>query len=81
MSPFLIIALLSCSSPKTPAVYRPSYVPAPILTSEDADPCIPRDACCKICVKGQACGDSCIATNRQCTSRGGCACNEEELCE
>lgn len=31
--------------------------------------------CCKTCVKGKACGDSCIAQNAVCHTFGGCACN------
>lgn len=35
----------------------------------------PRRTCCKICTKGKACGDSCIARNRTCRKPPGCACN------
>jgi hypothetical protein len=31
--------------------------------------------CCKICRKGKACGDSCIARDRECHQPPGCACN------
>ena len=31
--------------------------------------------CCKICSKGKACGDSCIARNKTCRKGGGCACD------
>lgn len=31
--------------------------------------------CCKICRKGKACGDSCIARNKTCRKGPGCACN------
>ena len=31
--------------------------------------------CCKICRKGKACGDSCIAANKSCHKGKGCACN------
>jgi hypothetical protein len=34
----------------------------------------PRE-CCKICRKGKACGDSCIARDRECHQPPGCACN------
>jgi|GEM_PF-2912658 len=30
--------------------------------------------CCKVCRKGQACGDSCIARNETCHKGPGCAC-------
>ena len=33
------------------------------------------EACCKICKKGKACGDSCINRDYNCTKPPGCACN------
>jgi hypothetical protein len=35
----------------------------------------PRRSCCKICRKGKACGNSCIARNKRCHKPPGCACN------
>ena len=32
-------------------------------------------ACCKICRKGKACGNSCISHSKNCTRPVGCACN------
>ncbi|HYE28098.1 MAG TPA: hypothetical protein VEA61_07675 [Allosphingosinicella sp.] len=32
-------------------------------------------ACCKICTKGKACGNSCIARWKTCHKGRGCACN------
>ncbi|MFN3387816.1 MAG: hypothetical protein ACK40O_02725 [Allosphingosinicella sp.] len=32
-------------------------------------------ACCKICSKGKACGNSCIARDKTCHKGKGCACN------
>jgi len=32
-------------------------------------------ACCKICKKGKACGNSCINKNYTCHKPPGCACN------
>lgn len=31
--------------------------------------------CCKICKKGKACGDTCIAESSRCSKPSGCACN------
>ena len=31
--------------------------------------------CCRICVKGKACGDSCINSSYSCKKPVGCACN------
>lgn len=33
--------------------------------------------CCKICRKGKACGDTCIAKDKTCHKGKGCACNAE----
>lgn len=32
-------------------------------------------ACCKICRKGKACGNSCISRTKTCTKGKGCACD------
>lgn len=34
-------------------------------------------ACCKICRKGKACGDSCIKKTNTCHKGKGCACDAE----
>jgi hypothetical protein len=31
--------------------------------------------CCKVCSKGKACGDSCIARDKTCHKGKGCACD------
>ena len=31
--------------------------------------------CCKMCSKGKACGDSCIAADKTCHKGSGCACD------
>ena len=38
-------------------------------------------ACCKICTKGKACGNSCIHQSYTCHKGRGCACNASEVCE
>lgn len=35
----------------------------------------PAYACCKVCTKGKACGNSCIARWKTCHKGRGCACN------
>jgi hypothetical protein len=56
----------SIITPPTPTPY-PAWVsnPAPSQPS----------GCCKICRKGKACGDSCIAASKTCHKGSGCACN------
>jgi hypothetical protein len=39
------------------------------------DAVAPAQACCKICRKGKACGDGCIARVKVCTKGPGCACD------
>ncbi len=42
--------------------------------------CTPRSECCKVCQKGQACGNSCISASYTCRKGRGCACNAGEIC-
>jgi hypothetical protein len=46
---------------------------APEFTSDPSE-AIPK-ACCKICSNGKACGNSCIAKNKDCHQPPGCACD------
>lgn len=59
--PLLLLFLLATSC-ETVTVSKPE-TNAPGIT------------CCKICRKGKACGDSCIARNKTCRVGSGCACN------
>ena len=34
-----------------------------------------QQSCCRICTKGKACGNSCIARHLNCHRGRGCACN------
>ena len=43
--------------------------------------CIPSEQCCKVCVKGKACGNTCIKAEYQCHRGRGCACDADEICE
>jgi hypothetical protein len=45
-----------------------------------AEACVPREECCAVCDKGQACGNSCISRAKQCHKGRGCACNLSEVC-
>jgi hypothetical protein len=42
--------------------------------------CTPADKCCKVCDKGQACGNSCISRSKTCHKGQGCACNASDVC-
>jgi hypothetical protein len=50
---------------------RPSLTFAPASTRATPTPA----ACCKICKKGKACGNSCIARDKNCHQPPGCACD------
>ncbi|MEM7789105.1 MAG: hypothetical protein AAF594_15410 [Bacteroidota bacterium] len=45
---------------------------------EPAEPVVIADSvampCCRVCVRGKPCGNTCIARNRECRSPPGCAC-------
>lgn len=50
--------------------------PAPASTSQTPIPGTQiAQACCKVCSKGKACGDSCVAADRTCRQPPGCACD------
>lgn len=34
-----------------------------------------QQGCCKVCKAGKACGDGCIARDKNCKKGRGCACN------
>ena len=38
----------------------------------------PAPACCKVCKKGKACGDSCISRDKDCDKPTGCACDPQD---
>lgn len=80
----LCLALLepfsAAAEPPTPGDAAATSRPAPARLLSCA---APRDraqiaqaaACCKICRKGKACGDSCIKRSYSCTKPRGCACD------
>lgn len=53
--------------------------PTPALRSHAAA-CRARSECCRICARGRACGDSCIAAASVCHPGQGCACDRAEVC-
>ena len=66
----LTIALLGFATAPGLALEPSSVDVAEATATQEA----PRE-CCKICRKGKACGDSCIARDRECHQPPGCACN------
>jgi hypothetical protein len=58
----------------------PRRAPDGIVPFEDAAPNPladeePARSCCKVCTKGKACGNSCIARSKTCHKGVGCACD------
>jgi hypothetical protein len=75
----VILALLMGWSPAHSNPLSPSMSVAELLDvlqgpEGDTDPQLA--ACCKMCSKGKACGDSCIAQNKRCSKGPGCACDQ-----
>ena len=83
-----IFVLASAGMPSdTPPEATPIQTPAPLnspapeandgilksLGVNDQQPVT--QACCKICTKGKACGNTCIARDKICHVGPGCACN------
>lgn len=55
-----------------------AVIAAALLMPGDASFCgtaYARPGCCKMCKKGKACGDTCIAETSRCSRPPGCACN------
>lgn len=84
MKAFKVLAFASCLLLSAPVSAEEPHNPiAPVdTTAPDGDaPELPQDdvcvgeGCCKVCKKGKACGDSCIAKTSRCNKTGGCACN------
>ncbi|MBO6938019.1 MAG: hypothetical protein JJ863_23820 [Deltaproteobacteria bacterium] len=55
--------------------------PAFSAATTAAQGCTPRHMCCKVCNRGQACGDTCISRERQCQTPPGCACDRVDVCD
>ena len=65
------LALLLVTAPlvKSHADQGPVITPLPMLTAQAPA------HCCRICRKGQPCGDGCISATKQCRKDQGCACS------
>ena len=72
MAATLAIAVVPAIHPRPPSS---SSITDSAITSTEAA----LRTCCKICRKGKACGDSCIARDKDCHKPPGCACNESDL--
>lgn len=70
---------LSADSLRSPAVPAPiaDLLPATPKPAQTLSPAAIEQiaACCKTCRKGKACGNSCIARDKQCHRPPGCACD------
>lgn len=58
------------AAPAAPEAPPPADTPAVTETPPPAEP----PPCCRVCVRGKPCGNTCIAQDRECRSPPGCAC-------
>jgi hypothetical protein len=66
----LALALFFVTVPYTTArADQPPAITLPLSTTEAPA------QCCRICRKGQPCGDGCISATKQCRKEQGCACS------
>jgi hypothetical protein len=65
------LALLLVTAPmvKSHADQGPVIAPLPMSIAQAPA------QCCRICRKGQPCGDGCISATKQCRKEQGCACS------
>jgi hypothetical protein len=67
----LALALLLVTVPRLDARADQAPVVAPLPMSTAQAP----QQCCRVCRKGQPCGDGCISAEKQCRKDQGCACS------
>jgi hypothetical protein len=74
----VVLTLIASAQAEDPQAPTPGRAPAAdvdwALLFEPAAPS-PREECCKICSKGKACGNTCIARDKECRVGPGCACD------
>jgi micrococcal nuclease len=58
----------------------PRLTPRRYATDSSVGSCSPREDCCKVCQRGQACGATCISASYTCHVGRGCACSGAEIC-
>ena len=63
------LALLLVTVPRLDARADQAPVVAPLSTAQAPQ------QCCRVCRKGQPCGDGCISAEKQCKKDQGCACS------
>jgi hypothetical protein len=73
----LVSAVLMLTTPSLAEDPHPVPVAraAASLLSFDVAPAPAPEECCKVCRKGKACGDTCIARDKICRVGPGCACD------
>lgn len=67
-----IVLAAGLAVPQLPAALT-DVLPPPAIDQSPMP--TPVQGCCKVCRKGKACGDTCIARSDTCHVGGGCACN------
>jgi hypothetical protein len=69
---------LTCGTPyESRAPHEPALAACPLADHAMRAHAARADRdCCKVCRKGKACGDTCIARERSCQVPPGCACDQ-----
>lgn len=76
MIPTITSLLVSAAFALSPMPFAAPSQPSPSQRIETLGAGKPLPAaCCKICRKGKACGDSCISRDKTCRRGVGCACD------
>jgi hypothetical protein len=70
----LAISLVLSLTFSAGALTLPELLAAPPALRQTPIP-TPAPGCCRVCTRGKACGNTCIARNLTCHVGPGCACN------
>ncbi len=75
---FSLLILCACGGGNPTTIGSLPEVQAPSEYRSSGGEPVSCDTCCRKCVVGKACGDTCINANFQCHTPPGCACNQVE---
>ncbi len=82
LSLLVLLAAPVAAADQSAAAYPSSPVVGAICAAPATPAAVPGDAasitavaCCRVCRKGKACGNSCISRAKTCHKGPGCACN------
>jgi hypothetical protein len=73
--PILEVPTIAPEPEPEPAANEPTTTEPSRDATEIPESSQTSDTCCRTCRKGKACGDTCVARDRECTVAPGCACD------